>query len=265
MIVLRSSSTDVFENLAAEDALLDDDRLTVPAVMVYRNHDAVVLGKNQNPWRECAVGRLAGLGVALARRISGGGTVYHDAGNLNVSCFLPRELYRRDEALGLFRAGFARAGISTEIANGTSLVAQGLKLSGQAFCYRRDKVLHHATLLWEANLERLRTVLVPDHPGLETRAVASVRMPVVNGRILCPDLDAEAVTGCLLGAMAATWGPAVPMAVSPFDVDGFADRVARMRSWEWVYGSTPDFRVRVDGRWREVHRGRDMATGEKFQ
>ncbi len=256
MRLIVSSSADVYENLAAEEALLDAAP-TEPVVFIYANDPAVVLGKNQNPWRECAVSRLDALGVKLARRISGGGTVYHDRGNLNLACILPREHYRRDEVLRLYIAGLARAGVTAEITGGTSLAVGGRKVSGNAFCFRRDHVLHHGTLLWEADLEKLRAALVPDLPEVETRAVASNPMPVVNLRDLLPGRTQESLRDAMVAALAAAWGTATRNDVLP----DIGDRVARLKSWEWVFGATPDFSVGEV----QVHRGVVSGTGERFQ
>lgn len=255
MRLILSSSADVYENLAAEEALLDAAP-PEPVVFIYINDPAIVLGKNQNPWRECAVSRLKALGVKLARRISGGGTVYHDRGNLNIACILPREHYRRDEVLRLYLDGLARAGVAVEITGGTSLAVNGRKVSGNAFCFRRDHVLHHGTLLWEADLERLRAALVPDLPDVETRAVASNPMPVVNLSDLLPGHMMETLRDAMVAALAAAWGPTVRDGTMP----ELGDRVTKLKSWEWIYGATPDFSVGAV----QVHRGLVVGVGEPF-
>lgn len=254
MRVVHSSSRHAWENLAAEDLLLDDPGGAGPVLMISRNERAVVIGKNQNPWRECAVSRLAPLGVTLARRVSGGGTVYHDSGNLNFSLILPRDAYRRDEALAVFIRGLASIGIAAELAGGTSLAVQGRKISGNAFCYRRDKVLHHGTLLWRADLVALHAFLRPELPDVDTRAVASVPMPVVNAAELTDAGERDAVAA-IVASCAEAWGPVVEADESPFAAPGFAERVARMGSWDWLYGTTPDFRCQREGATVLVHRG----------
>jgi lipoate-protein ligase A len=253
--LIVSTSDDVYENLAAEEALLDAAPAG-PVVFIYRNAPAVVIGKNQNPWRECAVGHLDALGVRLARRISGGGTVYHDPGNLNVACILPRAAYRREEVLDLYINGLARAGVKAEITGGTSLAVTGRKVSGNAFCFRRDHVLHHGTLLWGADLERLRAVLTPDHPEVETRAVASNPMPVVNLGELLPGHTPDDLLDAMVAALGAAWGAVE----RDHEIPDPGDRVMRLRAWEWLYGATPDFMVRHDGRNISVHRGRVVAV-----
>ena len=255
MRVVYSNRTDVYENLAAEEALLDAAP-SEPVVLVYRNDSSVVIGKNQNPWRECAVSRLESLGVKLARRITGGGTVFHDAGNLNVACILPRAMYRRDEVLRLTINGLARLGVAAEITGSTSLSVDGRKISGNAFCYRRDHVLHHGTLLWEADLEKLRAALVPDLPDIETRAVASVPMPVANLRALLPGHTIVSLADAVIATLSEAWGSAERDDRFP----EIGDRIDRLKTWDWIYGSTPDFTCSDV----QVHRGLIVETGEPF-
>lgn len=256
MIVFQSNRTSVYENLAAEEMLLDDPGLTEPTVFIYRNSDAVVLGKNQNPWRECAVSVLGRMGVDLARRISGGGTVFHDAGNLNISCLLPRARYSREKVLQMYIDGLRRVGVDAMLIGGTSFAANGKKISGNAFCYRREKVLHHGTLLWKANLEKLRAALVPDLPDVTTRAVASVPMPVINLSDLLPGMSPEELIDTMTSALGEHWGPVSKLSFDPFTHSSFNERVEKLKSWDWKIGATPDFECNVNGAILHIHRGR---------
>jgi len=254
--VIFSNRTNAYENLAAEDLLLDDAEQHEPVVFVYRNDDSVVIGKNQNPWKECAVEKLNRMGVTLARRISGGGAVFHDSGNVNISCILPRERYHRCDMLQTFIAGLAGLGIKAELAGGTSLVVNGRKFSGNAFCYRREKVLHHGTFLWRADLEKLRAALIPDCPDIISRAVASVPMPVVNLSELLPGKTQEDVVQSILQVLSHSWGAAKDPEVTPFDEPEYGHRVEKMQTWAWLFGSTPDFEYKQNGNTWQVHRGR---------
>jgi len=264
LIVLHSSSRDVHENLAAEDLLLDDESQAGPVVLIYRNDDAVVIGKNQNPWRECAVGQLDSMGVRLGRRVSGGGTVYHDDGNYNISCIVPRAEYRREEMLQLFIAGLKRTGVEARIAATTSLAVDGSKISGNAFCYRRDKVLHHGTLLWKSNLDKLRAALTPEIPDMETRAVASCPMPVVNLSQLIAKKEPEDVLNAVIEALSTRWGPVRDARESLFSTAALKQKTDEMKSWDWRFGATPDFELMREGRKIRVHRGVVEETGGKF-
>jgi lipoate---protein ligase len=257
VLVIHSSRTNVYENLAAEDALLSDAGLSEPVVMIYRNDDAIVIGKNQNPWKECAVEKLSGLGVKLARRVSGGGTVFHDPGNLNISCILPRDRYCRPDVLNIFVRGLAMTGIRAEVTGGTSLAVDGRKISGNAFCFRQNYVLHHGTILWNADLNKLKAALVPNLPDVITRAIASVPMPVINLSSLLPDRTVDYVLMCVIEALAEKWGGINTDGYSPFALAHYHQSLEKMQAWDWIYGATPDFNYETkSGKSISVHRGR---------
>jgi len=257
VLVIHSNRTNVYENLAAEDALLNDAGLTEPVVLIYRNDDAIVIGKNQNPWKECAVEKLADLGIKLARRVSGGGTVFHDPGNLNISCILPRGGYCRPDVLNTYLRGLEKAGVRAEVTGGTSFAVDGQKISGNAFCFRQDKVLHHGTILWNADLKKLKAALIPSLPGVITRAIASVPMPVVNLSRLLPDCTADHVLSCIFEALAEKWGGIISHDYNPFVQAHFQQSLDKMKTWDWIFGATPDFTHQTQhGSSVTVHRGR---------
>ncbi len=258
MHVVISNRTDVHENLAAEEGLLDHGDTGNSFLLICRNDPCVVIGKNQNPWRECAVAHLPAMGIALARRITGGGTVYHDRGNLNVSLILPRDGYQREAVMRIWLRALSSCGVAAELVDEVSIAVQGRKVSGQAFCFRRDRVLHHGTLLWRADLARLRGALAPELPTMETRAVRSRPMPVMNLAEVISATDEEGIA--LLGramadAFGAPWLMAHASPVDPFALPGHEERVARLRSREWIYGLTPAFSCVINGTPRHVARG----------
>jgi lipoate-protein ligase A len=182
MLIVTTENREITRNLAVEEWLLDHAP-HLPVLFLYVNDPCVVIGKNQNPWRECRLSLMEQENVPLARRISGGGTVYHDPGNLNVSVIVPRTEYREDkqyelifqtlEATALRHRNFSKLGKN-------SLGVDGKKFSGQAFCFRGERVLHHGTLLVNADLKRLGRYLGPELEGIQTKAVASVPAQVTN-------------------------------------------------------------------------------------
>lgn len=115
--VFMSQSNDIFTNLAFEDWMYKNmDFSKHHVMMVWRNEPCVVIGKHQNPWKEANIPLLAEKEIALARRNSGGGTVYHDRGNLNVTFFTPRDRYNRKYNLELItRALYRGFGIKADI------------------------------------------------------------------------------------------------------------------------------------------------------
>lgn len=126
--VFISQSNDVFTNLALEDWMYKNFDFTNHHVMLlWRNSPCVVIGRHQNPWLEANFGPLIDQGVELARRNSGGGTVYHDDGNLNLTFFTPRERYNRKQNLEVISSALHREwGLKTEINKKEDIVIDGL-------------------------------------------------------------------------------------------------------------------------------------------
>lgn len=138
--VFISQSHDVFTNLALEDWIYKNyDFSNHHVLMLWINDPCVVIGRHQNPFNESNVSQLEAAGIELARRNSGGGTVYHDRNNLNCTFFTPRERYDRKYNLGLMtRAIYREYGIDTEISDRDDILLQGKKVSVQNFkCFRR--------------------------------------------------------------------------------------------------------------------------------
>ena len=125
--VFISQSDDIFTNLALEDWLYRNFDFTKHHILLlWKNSPAVVIGRHQNPWLEANTAILSEHGIEIARRNSGGGTVYHDHGNLNLTFFTPREHYNRKNNLQLIcRALLREWGLKTEISPREDIVING--------------------------------------------------------------------------------------------------------------------------------------------
>ncbi|MFH0907403.1 MAG: lipoate--protein ligase [bacterium] len=265
MLIVESTRLDACYNLALEDYLLDEVERRGRILCLYCNSDAVVIGKNQNPWRECDVRRLRAEGVALARRVSGGGAVYHDEGNLNFSIMLPRHEYDPAGPFRTVQAALLRAGIASARTGTHSLTMAGRKFSGNAFCLRRNTSLHHGTLLIHSDLVRLARCLTPGLPGMETKAIPSVPAQVMNLREIKPSLTREELSGALAAEFTERYGGGERITDRDVDAAALAPYEAKMRTWEWIYGHTPRFEVDVAGRGRLViEDGLVKGTGQRF-
>lgn len=238
MRVLWSSSTSVHHNLALEEWWLDHFVEQGPVLLFYVNAPALVLGKNQNPWREAATGWARREGVAIARRVSGGGTVYHDEGDLNFTLILPRAAYEQNSVFEKTLSALCDLGLPATLFGGNSIVASGKKVSGTAFCFRGAAALHHGTLLVHSNLHRLRCAMVPALPDVITRAIASKPASVANANEFVPNLTLERAATALAQHLAgsAAWS----VYAAPQD-RAFNELRARHEEWDWVFGHTPAF------------------------
>lgn len=241
-----SKCLDVFTNLAIEDALMSDTPEPPPTLFLWRSQPAVVIGKHQNPWRECHLRDMEAAGVQLARRISGGGCVYHDEGNLNYAFFTRRCAYRQDAVFDVVLAALADLAIEAHRMGKSSLGINGRKFSGSAFCYRRNAVLHHGTLLIDANLGALARMLKGTDDTYTTHAVASEPAPVTNLTASRPGLTLESVEESLLRRFEVyTAQPAERMDLFPMQ-DMIIARARQMRSEAWCYDRTPSFVVALE-------------------
>ena len=146
--------------------------------MLWANSPAVVIGRNQNVWNECDLAELSRRGVQLARRASGGGTVYHDLGNLNLTFFSTREKFSKEANSAIVAAalnGHGRGEWDVRVNERTDLLVSGRKVSGSAYRLNRTTAYHHCTLLVTTDLDTLGGVLKPTLPRIVTKGVASVR------------------------------------------------------------------------------------------
>jgi lipoate-protein ligase A len=223
-----SQAQDPIFHLAVEDWLLRHSGET--AFFLYQNKPSVVLGRFQNPWLECDLAWLADNQVQLVRRFSGGGTVWHDLGNVNFCWVGPLAGFKKTAALEVVRDRLAELGVIVEINARHDLVVRQSdgstrKVSGSAFKQTKDRALHHGTLLLQgSDLSKLNRALTSPHTLSETRSIASVRS-VVQGLPLTPKTWME------------SWGKAKIVEAGD---ERFADR--SWGEWPWRMGETPLFR-----------------------
>jgi lipoate-protein ligase A len=260
MLIVQSQSTDVYRNLAAEEWLLDHAEGRGPILFLCVNSPCVVIGKNQNPWRECRLSLMEKEGVPLARRISGGGAVYHDAGNLNVGIIVPRTEYREEKQYELIFQALEKFGIKASKLQKNSLAVDGKKISGQAFSFRGQQVLHHGTLLVSSDLDRLGRYLGSELEGIETKAVASVPAEVANLSAFAPDLTIEKLTDALTEEFKRMYGRVRECgSVGVWECGGDGEllpMINRLSSDDWKLNHTPRFQVTLNGQTLEVEKGR---------
>lgn len=269
--ILFSDSTDPWFNLAVEDTIFRTMPADERVLFLWRNADTVVIGRSQNPWRECKTDRMAQDHVKLARRQTGGGAVFHDLGNTNFTFMAARPEYDKKISTQIVLDGLARLGIHG-IANGRNdLVvedAQGIhKFSGSAYRETIERGFHHGTLLLSADLNRLADYLNPDEKKLKAKGITSVRSRVTNLDQLKPGITHADVCDAIMAAYQTYYQISVePEHIAPdhfHNLPGFEEKFARQSSWEWNYGQTPPFTHNLDERfgWGGVQLLLDVQTG----
>ena len=252
MVYYVNQSNDPYFNQAFEESLFlnapEDDIL-----LLWRNSPAVVCGCYQNPFAEVSVPAALEKNVAVVRRETGGGTVYHDPGNVNYTRIARAEGQGADygrfirpvvEALN-------RLGIPAAFTRTCDISIQGLKVSGSAQKIAGGRVLHHGTLLYDTDLTALRALANGRQAHYEAKGIRSAPWPVTNIRSHLADstMDTAQFQQALFCEL--TRGGAEPRALTAAQLDEVG-RLAeeKLRSWEWTYGRTPAFSYRREFLWR---------------
>ena len=200
--VCVSNGTDPYENLALEQTLLERAGEGELILYLWQNARTVVIGRNQNPWKECRTTLLAEEGGHLARRLSGGGAVFHDLGNLNFTFLMREEDYDLSRQLSVIELACSRLGVPVERSGRNDLLAGGRKFSGNAFYKHNGRAYHHGTLMVDVDLDMVQRYLSPSRAKLQAKGVDSVRSRVVNLRELVPTLTVAQLSDALIDALA---------------------------------------------------------------
>lgn len=176
---VEAPGTDPCINLAIEEYLVRlNDSLNAYILYLWQNEDTVVIGRNQNAYKECDLLYAGNNGIKVVRRLTGGGAVYHDRGNLNYSMIMPIDSHDTARSSGVIRDALLSLGIEAEISGRNDICAGGGKISGNAY-HTNDKTgLHHGTILYRADKERMEEVLNVPADKLEKRGIASVKSRV---------------------------------------------------------------------------------------
>ena len=235
--ILVTNSVDPYRNLAFEE-LLFETQGGGASLYLWQNERTVVIGRNQNAWRECRVELLESEGGRLARRTSGGGAVFHDLGNLNFTFLLPKEDYDLVRQLSVVRKAAASFGVETSFTGRNDLVVANsqAKFSGNAFRFSGRTALHHGTILIAADMGRLSRYLAPSERKLEAKGVRSVASRVTNLSELNPELTVERMKTALVEAFAEEYGRAEAYPEEATDLERLERIRERFASWEWRYG-----------------------------
>ena len=243
-----SPSRDGYRNLAVDEWLLDTLGVDDMALYFYINANAVIIGKNQNPFRECNLRKMEQDDVQLVRRITGGGAVYHDEGNLNFSFICGNNRYDESSQFELILNAVRSLGIPCEFSGKNDLKANGMKFSGNAFCARNNTRQHHGTLLVNADLKKLSDYLNPDPKKMKAKGVTSVRQKVCNLCDFIPSLKTEDVARAVRKAYEAAYGGVEEFSPSKSDEAQIKKYYEKQTSWEWKMGNTPQFDFELDER-----------------
>jgi lipoate-protein ligase A len=243
MHCLNLLSTDPFFNLAAEEYLLK--RSTEEYLVLYINSPSVIIGKHQVAHREADTEYVTRRNIPVIRRISGGGTVFHDKGNLNFTFIINgnkgSQVDFRKYTLPVIQV-LSTLGVEAKFEGKNDLKVNGLKISGNAEHVYHERVLHHGTLLFNSQLDVLRKSLRADKSHYSTRAVSSNPSSVINLKETISGVkDISGFRQHMLEYFLDHPGNKIfeLSSESVNEINSLTEN--KFRTWEWNYAYGPDY------------------------
>lgn len=246
--IYSAPTGDGWLNLARDGYFLENNKKGDVILYFYVNKNAVIIGRNQNAWKECSIANMDADGVQLVRRHSGGGAVFHDNGNLNFSFITDEKHYDLNRQMRVILNAVSKLGLKAELSGRNDITVDGKKFSGNAFSLAKGNRSHHGTILVNADLTKLSNYLCVSKEKMRSKGIDSVRARVCNICELSSGLTVEALRRLVIESFIEEYG-----AASEYVFDGTAlaeveERRERLASWEWRFGKTPQFDFETDKR-----------------
>jgi lipoate-protein ligase A len=253
-VFIDAKTTDPDHNLALEEYIFNHLPRDKEYLYLWRNDNAIIIGRHQNTLAEIDSAFVEEKGIRVVRRLSGGGAVYHDMGNLNFTFIVDAkagsQVDLRSFCLRVVDA-LRALGLDAQVDGRNDILANGCKVSGNAQYVKEGRVMHHGTLLFDSDLTVLSKALQPDPEKIKAKGVKSVRSRVANIRSLLKqdmtlDQFRDHLARYLLG------GDGMRYELTQQDLAKIeAIRAQRYGTWEWNYGASAqcdlERRTRIEG------------------
>ena len=242
MRYLRNPHTNPYYNMAFDEFCLESLPIDEPVFYLWQNRPAVIVGYNQEVNTEVNLEYLKANDIALVRRVTGGGAVYHDLGNLNYTIVGRSEDLERDypEYASLMMKALQALGIPATLSGRNDILVGGKKVSGFAKRVCKNRLMVHGTLMFDVDLDKLTQVLNPSATKLQSKGIASVRSRVANLREYLPEIaDIQAFSQRLEEILSCNYKDA-EYKLSEDDlahIQKLTDE--KFATWEWNYGHSP--------------------------
>lgn len=251
LFVDNNGVTDPRLNLAFEEYLLRHVDRPEALLLFYINEPSVIIGRNQNTIEEIDPDYVAAHNIHVVRRLSGGGAVYHDLGNLNFSFVTAgrEDLHNFAKFTRPVVAVLQSLGVAAELRGRSDIFADGRKISGNAQYATTSRMFSHGTLLFDTDMGEMLRAINPRQMHIESKAVQSVRSVVANIRELLPhDMAIDDLKTALLRGIFGG-GPVPTLDLTADDWRRIEEIAAnRYNLWSWNYGRSPQFNVRKSER-----------------
>ena len=252
---LNLITTDPAYNLAVEEYVFEKLPRDRMYIMLWQNANAIIIGKHQNTLAQVNLPYVKEKGIKVVRRLSGGGAVYHDLGNLNFT-FIADAGEKESLNMKLFCQPIVRAlaaiGVQAEINGRNDITIDGRKFSGNSQYVKNGRVMHHGTILFDSDLDVVNSALQVDPAKIQAKGIKSVRSRVTNvSEYLEKDITLDRFRQQLLEQLLQETG-AQEYVLTSEDLAAIAQLCeARYDTWQWNFGTSPECtlskKARVEG------------------
>jgi len=236
-IVIHNRCTNPFLNTAFEQWLFTEGNPEAEVLLFWRNEPVIVFGRNQNPWVECNVPKAYDHGIPLLRRYSGGGTVYHDLGNLNYCYMMPRSQFTRQRAAQLIVDSLAGLRVNERHDIVLDRKDKTYKVSGSAYRIVRDRAYHHGTLLLNVCLDNLSNLLCS--PLTKNQLIDKGASITSVPSLVCNlGLDYSDVINRISKRFVEK-GEIIEIGNEISRLEAVGQNAEELKGWQWTFGKTP--------------------------
>jgi lipoate---protein ligase len=238
--------TDPRINLAIEEYALKNLDINETYLLFYINEPSIIIGKNQNTVEEINTDYVESNGIKVVRRLSGGGSVYHDLGNLNFS-FITKD---DGESFHNFRkftepviTALQKLGVNAELSGRNDILAEGRKISGNAQFSTKGRMFSHGTLLFDSEIEHVVSALRVKQDKIESKGIKSIRSRVANiSEFLSNSMDIQQFRSHLLKNIFSESNDIPEYVLTEEDWSKIHElSKERYQNWDWNYGKSPKF------------------------
>ena len=239
--LVRSESINPYYNLALEEQLFR----TLPAnslvFYLWQNQNTVVIGKNQNSHKECNLNLMEQDHCYLARRSSGGGAVFHDLGNQNYSFLMYLDSFDIQKQSQVIAEALRSLGLPAEVSGRNDIEIAGYKVSGNAYQAEREHCLHHGTVMWNVDKDKVARYLNVSSKKIQAKGVDSVRRRVANLTDFAPETTLSQLQEALIKAVERNYGPITEIPVPVVS----EELLEKYHSYKFLYSTIANYTIIV--------------------